>query len=1039
LPSSSSSSNKKIKGFQSLSSFSSSSSRLQPNKEQDQEQRNNNGRNRQVKSNNGNVSSSSVSSLFPPFYPLSIDDRDGRGISSSSFESSSFGSISSSTTTFDFSSEIEGVLPVRELFYRSTQSIVSSSSSSTTMSSTNMSTELAASGDDPSLADYIVVDNDNNIISSSSATATAAGEEDSEVIDENDDEELPFSAEQSGRLSTPGNKIRIRRNNAASSSSSSTMRIDDDDDGNDVTTSMGENDGILQTTSPYMSEAVRRELTAMVEQERDERQQSDASRQGRRRSSSRGGRRITVPDGLTLALDDRRSTSFSIDDNNSSNEELPPVSYTMLSEDGFSSKPSQTRTSTTSSGNKKSRSMRNSPNNNNNINAGRGGGGGRGGRGINRKMVRRGMEMLVGGEPINADPPQRFLELNYYRKHPRLFERAITTNSPDFGPLMNMHSVSKVGRTSVSLYCENFVAMTSKWGICPSNLSSIVTTGGDGGTVGSYAGIGTGRMDDVYQRDRTDKDGNSDNVEDNDIAGRAAVMYKIRSLKYSRELNAPKGFGGGLKRRSDNSSRGGRSGINSDNSLERVNSNSVWDSGASGTSYPDDRLTFTLGGELKFSLGVSRSEIESNDGKAFRRVLLGGIDLSINAEELGFDVQIAKLALADVEGGSTDVTVQFQLYPRQAMGVGEAKNAAKMVNGALASAMDDGKMAMMLARAAREEKGWPDNIRDRIVEEFLFEIEDEDNDEKEYVDDLDDEGDDPDWDDLNSDEKDRQFGMDGELVIAKDDMWLGGGNGGVFFDYSESNLSNAPYKGKLGPYLLDAAIERARQNQPKVIAIGDVHGCIDELKALLRKCDYHPGDTIIFLGDLVCKGPDSLSVVQMAREIGAIGVRGNHDFEVVRWHQAIKSGADPPVIGSEHYLLASALSTADLKWMYSLPWFISSSHLNALFVHAGFVSGIRLAKQNPRLMMNMRSILPDGTVTSKFFNNWPWARLWDGPQTVFFGHDADRGLQQYEHAVGLDTGCVYGGKLTACILPERRLVSVNAKREYFQYRRKHFD
>lgn len=177
----------------------------------------------------------------------------------------------------------------------------------------------------------------------------------------------------------------------------------------------------------------------------------------------------------------------------------------------------------------------------------------------------------------------------------------------------------------------------------------------------------------------------------------------------------------------------------------------------------------------------------------------------------------------------------------------------------------------------------------------------------------------------------------------------------------------------------------------------------------------------------------------MAREIGAIGVRGNHDFEVVRWHQAIMSGADPPVIGSEHYFVASALSTADLKWMYSLPWFITSSHLNALFVHAGFVSGIRLAKQNPRLMMNMRSILPDGTVTSKFFNNWPWARLWDGPQTVFFGHDADRGLQQYEHAIGLDTGCVYGGKLTACILPERRLVSVNSKREYFQYRRKHFD
>jgi hypothetical protein len=177
----------------------------------------------------------------------------------------------------------------------------------------------------------------------------------------------------------------------------------------------------------------------------------------------------------------------------------------------------------------------------------------------------------------------------------------------------------------------------------------------------------------------------------------------------------------------------------------------------------------------------------------------------------------------------------------------------------------------------------------------------------------------------------------------------------------------------------------------------------------------------------------------MAREIGAIGVRGNHDFEVVRWHQAIKSGVDPPVFGSEHYHIAACLSKADMNWMYSLPWYISSKDLSTLFVHAGFVSGIRLAKQNPRLMMNMRSILPDGTVTSKFFNNWPWARLWDGPQTVLFGHDADRGLQQYEHAIGLDTGCVYGGRLTACILPEKKLVSVSAKRQYFKYRRKHYD
>lgn len=217
----------------------------------------------------------------------------------------------------------------------------------------------------------------------------------------------------------------------------------------------------------------------------------------------------------------------------------------------------------------------------------------------------------------------------------------------------------------------------------------------------------------------------------------------------------------------------------------------------------------------------------------------------------------------------------------------------------------------------------------------------------------------------------------------------------------------------------------------RTIVVGDVHGCLDELQALLRQCGVVRGDRVVLAGDLVAKGPDSHGVVQLVREMGGLAVLGNHDdYCLDVWRRRQQGEARRPRRWS-----LDTLDESDWAFIASLPLFLRlgperEGGPEVAVVHAGAVPGVPFEKQERDDLLSLRSMVGGTVPTRRLLMRWPWAAAWHGPEHIVFGHDAVRGLQQYPLATGLDTGCVYGRELTAIEFPSGRIHKVAARRRY---------
>jgi hypothetical protein len=223
----------------------------------------------------------------------------------------------------------------------------------------------------------------------------------------------------------------------------------------------------------------------------------------------------------------------------------------------------------------------------------------------------------------------------------------------------------------------------------------------------------------------------------------------------------------------------------------------------------------------------------------------------------------------------------------------------------------------------------------------------------------------------------------------------------------------------------------------RTVIVGDVHGCTGELEELLEAVRFAEGtDHLVSVGDLVVRGPDPHGTLALVRKLGAQAVRGNHEEKLLAGRRRHKS------LGPDHERLAKALSDAEWRMLDALPLWLDLPAHGVRVVHAGVVPGMVIQRTPPEALLRMRTIDARGAWSDEADAGALWGTRYEGPPHVVFGHHARLEPQLHAWATGLDTGCVYGGRLTALVLGDgetvaggeatrRQLTSVRAARKYF--------
>ena len=211
----------------------------------------------------------------------------------------------------------------------------------------------------------------------------------------------------------------------------------------------------------------------------------------------------------------------------------------------------------------------------------------------------------------------------------------------------------------------------------------------------------------------------------------------------------------------------------------------------------------------------------------------------------------------------------------------------------------------------------------------------------------------------------------------------------------------------------------------RTVVVGDLHGCYDELLALVRLVGLGDSDRLVCVGDLVTKGEKSREVLELfMRDARFSSVIGNHDRALLEYWKGAR--------GKDQLKPSQRKCAKQLKegreryaaYLESLPGYIDlGSHI---VVHAGLRPGVEVERQSLDDLTELRTLGPERASRV----GTPWYEVYEGERTALFGHWPAPAPRRGPRAIGLDTGCVYGHQLTAYVVETGEFHNVQALRPY---------